>query len=198
MQIEGHEALLMSAAPHVRGATRYPSSRGVVLALTSLLACPFLAPGAAEGHAQGTGVEIQAPAEASQLSDVAREAINGLWSPYCPGLMLEVCTSQGGAAMRDSIGTQAASGMSADEIVDYWVAEFGEKYRAEPEFSGVGRFAWLTPYLALLTGVLIAVGVLAGRRTRTATGPAVEVTPAEEERLATALAELDRSEAPDY
>jgi len=128
----------------------------------------------------------------------AREAINGLWSPYCPGLMLEVCTSQGGADMRDSIAVQARSGMSSDSIVDFWVARFGEKYRAEPDFSGVGRFAWLTPYAALLAGVLVAAGVLAGRRSRTAAGPVAEVTPAQEERLTAALAELDRSEAPDF
>ena len=100
--------------------------------------------------------------------------------------------------MRDSIETQAASGMSADAIVDYWVAQFGEKYRAEPDFSGVGRFAWLTPYAALLAGVLLAVGVLAGRRSRNAGGVVAEVTPAQEERLTAALAELDRSEAPDF
>lgn len=129
---------------------------------------------------------------------MAREAINGLWSPYCPGLMLQVCSSQGGADMRDSIEVQARSGMSSDAIVDFWVMRFGEKYRAEPKFSGVGRFAWLTPYMVLLAGVAVALGVLAQRRTRTAAGPVVEVTPAEEERLSAALAELDRAEAPDF
>ena len=198
MQIEAHETLLMAAGRRTRGVTRSSSVQCLVLALTYLLAGPFFAPDFAAVRAQETGSEIHDPAQASQRSDVAREAINGLWSPYCPGLMLEVCTSQGGAAMRDSIETQAASGMSADAIVDYWVAQFGEKYRAEPDFSGVGRFAWLTPYAALLAGVLLAVGVLAGRRSRNAGGVVAEVTPAQEERLTAALAELDRSEAPDF
>lgn len=136
--------------------------------------------------------------EGEQVPAEAREAINGLWSPYCPGLMLEVCTSAGGAALRDSITDQARDGMRADAIVDFWVARYGEKYRALPEFSGAGRFAWITPYLALLAGVLVAAGVLARRRTARPDGPIAEVTRDQEDRLSAALAELDRSEAPDF
>lgn len=187
----------MGARNHMRGTTPFRTIRGVAVAASLLFAGPVLVPGQTAVRAQEAG-EGQATVQASQISDVAREAINGLWSPYCPGLMLEVCSSQGGAAMRDSISIQADAGMSADAIVDYWVAEHGEKYRAEPEFSGAGRFAWLTPYLALLAGVLLAAGILAGRRQRATPVPTAEVTAEDESRLTAALAELDRTEAPDF
>lgn len=134
----------------------------------------------------------------SVMPDAATEAIDRLWSPYCPGLMLEVCSSAGGAAMRDSIQDQARAGLTPDSIVEFWVARYGEEYRALPTFDGAGRIAWVTPFLALLAGFAVAWTVVA-RRSRDRIGPEpVEVSAEEETRLAEALAELDRAEAPEF
>jgi cytochrome c-type biogenesis protein CcmH/NrfF len=149
-------------------------------------------------------IETSEPAEAqdsivsAEIPEAATEAIDQLWSPYCPGLMLAVCTSSGGAALRDSIVDQARAGLSSDSIVEFWVARFGEEYRAVPTFEGAGRIAWVTPFAALLVGLLAASVILAGRSRRRAREPAAPVTLEEEARLNEALAALDRDERPDF
>lgn len=157
--------------------------------LLVLLAVLWAAPLAAQ-QAPGTG-------EALSVHPEAREAIDGIKSPYCPGLMLEVCPSPGAAVLRDSIQVRAVRGMESEAIIEGVLAEYGEKWRAEPRTSGAGLWAWLLPPLALLGG-LAMVGALLARRGRVAreeSGPE-ELDPAEEARLRQALRELDEEEEP--
>lgn len=129
----------------------------------------------------------------------AREAISTLWSPYCPGLMLEVCPSSGATAMRDSIDVLARSGLGADSIVDLMVAEYGEEYRAVPLRRGVGGLAWFIPPVALLAGFALVALVLARRRRgATDAAPARTLDASDEARLREAMRELDAAEAPDF
>jgi cytochrome c-type biogenesis protein CcmH/NrfF len=125
----------------------------------------------------------------------ADEAISRLRSPFCPGLMLEVCPSPQAAVLRDSIQALAAQGWTRKELVDWVVATYGEEYRAVPEPQGRGLVAWAIPPAALLLGlavVLVALGRLrAGGRV---SSPLGAVAPEEEERLARALRELEESE----
>ncbi len=127
----------------------------------------------------------------------ARQAIARLKSPYCPGMMLEVCTSAGGAMLRDSIQSMAEAGLSSDSIVELILAEYGEQWRAEPLRSGAGLWAWLLPPLVIVIGLLAVAAILARRRRvqTTAPGEAV-VTPEDERRLREALAELEEEEEP--
>lgn len=128
----------------------------------------------------------------------AVEAIRELKSPYCPGLMLEVCPSPGGAALRDSIEALADSGWASDEIVDWVIGNHGERYRALPPRRGAGLLAWLMPPAGVLLGLVILF--LAFRRMRwrkDRDSPSVEagdVTPEEEERLQDALQRLEKEE----
>ena len=55
------------------------------------------------------------PEEAQKTADAA---IGRLRSPFCPGLMLEVCPSDPAEALRDSIRAAAAEGQGVDEIVE--------------------------------------------------------------------------------
>lgn len=151
------------------------------------------------------------PAQEPDTSSVhpeARSAIDRLWSPYCPGLMLEVCPSPGGEMLRDSIESLARSGVEADSIVELILAEYGEEYRAVPEARGVGGLAWYVPPLALLAGlVVVAVFLLKRSRSRLAdaggaSGRADEMarplSEADERRLRDAMEQLDRDERPDF
>ncbi|MEM7414811.1 MAG: cytochrome c-type biogenesis protein CcmH [Gemmatimonadota bacterium] len=160
-----------------------------LVAVTVVVAKPSALHGA-------TTMQLQ-PAQEGLVPEAAERAIGGLWSPYCPGQMLEVCTSGAGAAMRDSIMTQARAGMSSEEIVDYWVAQFGEEYRALPEMRGAGNFAWFTPAAVLLLGLLIA-GRLIPRRESVPVDVGAVIGAEDRARLETAMAELDRQEAPDF
>jgi cytochrome c-type biogenesis protein CcmH/NrfF len=136
----------------------------------------------------------------------ASDAISRLYSPFCPGFMLEVCTAQASIALRDSIQVLAYQGWSSAELVDWMLGNHGEQYRAVPEGWGWGVWAWLLPPLGLLIG--LGLVVLALRRFRppewTETGPPMDpeseavVSDADEERLRSAIRELELSEDPSF
>jgi cytochrome c-type biogenesis protein CcmH len=127
----------------------------------------------------------------------AVEAIRQLRSPYCPGMMLEVCSSSQGAALRDSIEQLAEEGWEADAIVEWMIGNHGEEYRALPPGEGAGLLAWLMPPAGILLGAVILGLAFARmkRRQRDAPLPATEdLSPEDEERLAQALRELEKEE----
>lgn len=134
--------------------------------------------------------------EAISVHPEAREAIDGLKSPYCPGMMLEVCPSPGGAMLRDSIQARATRGMPSEEIIQGVLDEYGEEWRAEPLASGTGLWAWVLPPAAILVGLGVVGLILARRKRPGAPGEGREVRPEEEARLRRALEELDQEEEP--
>ena len=132
------------------------------------------------------------------MSPEAKAAIDRIRSPYCPGMMLEVCTSAGGAMLRDSIQRMAEAGLKADSIVELVIGEYGEEWRAEPLRTGVGLWAWVLPPAVLALG-LGTVGLVLARRRRVraaGTAPPDEVSAADEARLREALKEMDEEEEP--
>lgn len=141
-----------------------------------------------------------ASGETMQVNPEAKKAIDQIRSPYCPGMMLEVCTSAGGAMLRDSIQRMAQRGLSADSMVEIIIGEYGEEWRAEPKRSGAGLLAWILPPGALLLG-LGAVGIVLARRRRTGSEtPAedLEVRPEDEEKLRAAIREMEEEEEPAF
>ncbi|MEZ4417517.1 MAG: cytochrome c-type biogenesis protein CcmH [Gemmatimonadota bacterium] len=125
--------------------------------------------------------------------DVADRAIGRIRSPYCPGLMLEVCPSPQAAVLRDSIGARAARGEPADSIVEAVLAQIGEEYRAYPKSRGQGLLAWIIPPFALLSGLLIVALVLRHLRDRNPE-QLPELDEEEERRVQEALAQLEKAE----
>ncbi len=145
----------------------------------------------------------QEPAPAAQdsasvprdMHPAAREAISKIRSPYCPGLMLEVCPSREAQWLRDSIQAGAVAGLSADSLLEMVIAAHGEEYRAFPKSSGAGLLAWVVPPAALLLG--FGLVVLALRRLRGPVGEAVvagDISERERDLLDAALAELEETE----
>ena len=85
--------------------------------------------------AQGPSDALLGPLKPHPAAD---EAIARLKSPYCPGQMLEVCTSYTGALLRDSMQAMAREGWTTDELVDWMLANHGGEYLAYPAVSGTG------------------------------------------------------------
>ena len=83
----------------------------------------------------------------------ANEAIGQLRSPYCPGLMLEVCPSPDAAILRDSIEMLAQEGWESQQLVEWMIANHGEEWRAIPKTRGTGILAWILPPAALMMGL---------------------------------------------
>ena len=161
--------------------------RHLATAVVLTLALPF------------AGLAQQAPPEGpTRVHPEAQEAIDRLKSPFCPGLMLEVCPSPQAEEVRDSLNALAHRGVESDSLVAMMLATYGEEWRALPEPRGRGLVAWLVPPLALLLGL---VGLVVGLR-RFGGGPGagpgedVEISAEEQERLDEALHELETEEEP--
>ena len=136
---------------------------------------------------------IDEPVQAHPEGDAA---IDRLRSPFCPGLMLEVCPSPQAKLLRDTIQVMAQGGASADSLVSWMLANYGEEYRAVPRARGSGLWAWLMPPLALLGGlVAVVVALRHFRARRESDPPSLEPLSEEDETvLASALQELKAGE----
>ena len=169
-----------------------------VLAALSVLIAPAVPPLAA-GAQEPVDSEQPQAALPTTVHPETRRAISEIRSPYCPGLMLEVCPSPSAADLRDSIDVLARSGLSADSIVERVIATYGEEWRAVPRREGAGWWAWIMPALALLIGAAMIAFVLARRRgSAPAVTSAPDPTDQDAERLRRALADLDESEHPEW
>lgn len=163
----------------------------------SVLLCAALAAACGQGPPSGQAELSSRDAEsvAEALHPEASEAISKLRSPFCPGLMLEVCPTREAEALRDSIQVAAEAGLAADSLVEWMIAGHGEEYRAFPKRSGAGLLAWLAPPAALLMGLAVVVVVLRRLRGReTPVARAGGITEEEQARLDEALAELEAME----
>ena len=138
------------------------------------------------------GQELPVPDQPVQAHPEGDAAIDRLLSPYCPGLMLEVCPSPQAKLLRDSLQVMAHNGATADSLVSWMLGMYGEKYRAVPRIWGSGLFAWLMPPVILLGGFLLVVLVLKRFRGRQVdSAPALDPLSTEDESLlASALQEL--------
>lgn len=87
----------------------------------------------------------------------ARAIYNQIMSPYCPGKTLSNCTSSGAEHMRVDIRNRLAAGDTPEMIMESLVEEYGESILAAPKNEGVGRLAWLTPFVAILFGLVVIV-----------------------------------------
>lgn len=127
----------------------------------------------------------------------AKTAIDRIKSPYCPGMMLEVCTSSGGAMLRDSIQRMAERGLSADSMVEVIIADYGEEWRALPKRSGAGLLAWIIPPGILAAGFgLVGIVLASRRREKVVAGDFPEPTAEDDDRIRAALRQMDEEEEP--
>lgn len=123
-------------------------------------------------------------------------AIAQLKSPYCPGLMLEVCAHPDSKVLRDSLQAMAHTGMESDTLVAWMLGTYGEQYRAVPEARGSGLLAWVIPPFVMVVGFLIVILALRRFRTRRPNlqRPAGPLSKEDESVLAAALQELKAAE----
>jgi cytochrome c-type biogenesis protein CcmH len=111
--------------------------RKLILFLLLLLASLFTV---AAAYAQGSG-----PGNATD-DDVLAIA-KKLYCPVCPNTPLDVCETQACQDWRAQIRDQLSAGWTEDQIIDYFVNQYGERVLAEPQRSGFTSLVWLLPVL---------------------------------------------------
>lgn len=104
-----------------------------------------------------------------------------LYCPVCPNTPLDVCETLACKEWREQIRDQLAQGWTEQQIMDYFVAQYGKRVLAEPPREGFSALAWLLPALGVVVGAGIVIQVLrkwkARRAVATAVPPTVDVPP---------------------
>ncbi|MXZ13532.1 MAG: cytochrome c-type biogenesis protein CcmH [Candidatus Dadabacteria bacterium] len=83
-----------------------------------------------------------------QIADISGE----LMCPVCEGQSVAESNAQLARDMRAVIKTKLLEGNSREEIIDYFVASYGETILASPPPRGFSAILWLLPILSVLIG----------------------------------------------
>jgi cytochrome c-type biogenesis protein CcmH len=112
------------------------------------------------------------PAPYPSSDDVNRVA-KQLYCPVCPNTPLDVCETKACQDWRAQIKDQLAAGWTDEQVIQYFVAQYGERVLAEPRRSGFTSFVWLLPVLSVIIGLVVVAQILRQwKNKRRATMPA--------------------------
>lgn len=83
-----------------------------------------------------------------------------LYCPVCPNTPLDVCETQACEDWRAQIRDQLSQGWTDQQIIDYFVAQYGERVLAEPQRKGFTSLVWFLPLIAVLVGLAIVYEII--------------------------------------
>lgn len=96
----------------------------------------------------------------------------------CSPQSVHDCACGHAAEMREEIASAIRSGQTGQQVIDAYVAKYGEKIRIAPTASGFNLLAWLGPGVALLAGGAASVLILRRwKRVSAAPGPGPREAP---------------------
>lgn len=129
-----------------------------------------------------------APTMDDQVYEIARE----LFCPVCAGQTVAESGVQLAQQMREIIRERLQRGESREQIIAYFVGQFGEGVLARPPRRGAALLVWLALPAALVVGVVVLGRFI--RRRRPEAPQALEApspTAAEVEEIRRHLREMD-------
>jgi len=89
-----------------------------------------------------------------EVERAASTLFTEIMSPYCPGMTLTSCPSEGAFVLKDEIRAQLSVGRTPAQVMEGLERRFGPEVRARPRPEGMGLVAWLGPFVALSLGAL--------------------------------------------
>lgn len=92
-------------------------------------------------------------------NDVNRVA-KQLYCPVCPNTPLDVCETKACEDWRAQIRDQLSEGWTDQQVIDYFVAQYGERVLAEPQRKGFTSLVWFLPLIVVLIGLWIVYEIL--------------------------------------
>ena len=108
-------------------------------------------------------------------NDVLRVA-KQLYCPVCPNTPLDVCETKACEDWRAQIRDQLSEGWTDQQIIDYFVAQYGQRVLAEPQRKGFTSLVWFLPLLVVLVGMGIVYEILRNwRKQKPAPVPAAPI-----------------------
>jgi len=99
-------------------------------------------------------------AENAKAADRAREIEDQLIAPCCWSQPVSQHDSEISQQIRDEVSSMLAAGKSRDEILDTYIARYGERILVTPRAKGFNTLAYILPWAALPIGAWILVLLL--------------------------------------
>jgi cytochrome c-type biogenesis protein CcmH len=121
-------------------------SKAWLIILISLLAALLVF-----GSAAAQGTNPPGTVTDDQVNAVARQ----LYCPVCENIPLDVCPTQACTQWRDLIRQKLSQGWTADQIKQYFVAQYGDRVLATPPAHGLNWLVYFIPPIAILAGAFI-------------------------------------------
>jgi cytochrome c-type biogenesis protein CcmH len=115
------------------------------------------------------------PVAAQEKEEIARRIEGELMAPCCWAEPVSQHLSPIAEEMRREIRAMLAAGKSEQEILDLYVARYGERILTTPPARGFNLLAYIMPWVLAVTGVVAVVVVL---KRWLALRPAESATPA--------------------
>lgn len=101
----------------------------------------------------------RAPIASAQQSTPTDDEVNAiakkLYCPVCENMSLDVCPTQACVQWRATIREKLEAGWSEQQILDYFVAQYGERVLAQPSTRGLNILVWVIPPLVLIAGIAL-------------------------------------------
>lgn len=98
-------------------------------------------------------------------ADQVREIQDNLIAPCCWSQPVSQHESEIAHQIRHEVSDMVAAGRSRDEILDHYVAKYGERILATPRARGFNVLAYVLPWIALLLGAWFLMALLKKLRT---------------------------------
>jgi cytochrome c-type biogenesis protein CcmH len=123
-----------------------------VILLVALALLPVMA--AAPVYAQGGGEPVR-----EVTADEVNEISSKLYCPVCENIPLDVCGTAACARWREQVRTLLEEGSSEEQVIDYFVEQFGERVVGTPLDPTLNFFSWAVPAGSVILGLIIVVVV---------------------------------------
>jgi len=99
-------------------------------------------------------------AYADPLDDAVRRVAQQLQCPVCEGESVADSPSGLASDMRDLIRTKLTTGESDQQILDEFVASYGDGILTEPPKRGISLGVWIGPAIGIVFGTLLVSALL--------------------------------------
>ena len=129
-------------------------------------------------------IAVSFGADTAQIDKKAREIEDNLIAPCCWTQPVSGHYSEVAEKIRKEVREMVAAGKSRDEILDHFVAEYGERILAAPRAKGFNRLVYILPWLALILGAWLLILLLKKLR---APVPASDPAPVPDSRYTLAV-----------
>jgi cytochrome c-type biogenesis protein CcmH len=110
---------------------------------------------------------LPAVVHADALDDGVRRIALQLQCPVCEGETVADSPSGLAADMRSVIRTKLAAGEPDQQILDEFVASYGDGILTEPPKRGISLGVWVGPLVGVALGALLVIALLRAWRQRT-------------------------------